>query len=86
MGSKAGAARSRGLSLDDLPDLLGERMPKLDYTAVGRMRLTNALRNRFGDNFRQLEGIPELLKEFDEEVKFNVRLAEMRQIKAGKPK
>lgn len=80
MGSKAGVAKTRGLSLEDLPELLGERMPKLEYNAVGRMRLTNALRNRFGDNFRQLQGIDEVLKEFDEEVKFGIKKAEMKMI------
>lgn len=84
MGKRGGdAADSRKLSLDDLGDILGERMPKLQYTPVGRMRLTAALRMRFGDNYTHLPGISDILNEFDKEAKFNVKLQEMKMIKAG---
>lgn len=82
MGSAGKGAKSRKLTLDDLGDLLGERLPKLEYSPVGRMRLTTALRNRFGDSYRNLPGIDDILHEFDEEAKFAVRLAEMKQIRA----
>lgn len=71
----------RKLTLDDLGTLLGERLPKLQFSPVGRMRLTSALRSRFGDNYRHLNGIEDILKEFDEEAKFAVKLAELKQIK-----
>lgn len=78
MGKSAG---KRKLGLDDLRDLLGERMPKLEFTPVGRMRLTTALRNRFGDNYRHLDGIEDILHEFDRESEFNVKIQEMKMIK-----
>jgi hypothetical protein len=81
MGTKGEKARGRKLGLDDLGDLLGERMPKLEYSPVGKLRLTNALRNRFGDNYRQLHGIDDIIKEFDEHTQFNVRLQKMKMIK-----
>jgi len=82
MGSKGGAkAKAKKLSLGDLGDLLGEKMPKLEYNAVGRMRLTNALRNRFGDGYKSLPGIEEIMKEFDDEARFAVKLQEMKMIK-----
>lgn len=84
MGSGGAKAKGRKLTLDDLGELLGERLPKVEYTPVGRLRLTTALRNRFGDNYKNLPGIEDILKEFDEESKFNVRLQEMKMIKAGK--
>jgi len=79
---KSGDKKDLGLS--DLEDLLSERMPKLEFTPVGRLRLITALRNRFGENFRHLKGISGILKEFDEESAFNIKLHEMRMIKGKK--
>ncbi len=84
MGKSGSKAESKKLSVDDLGDLLGEKMPVLSYTPVGRMRLTNALRNRFGDNYRHIPGIADIIKDFDEQTKFNVKLAEMKMIKLKK--
>jgi len=84
MGSKGGSAKAKSLSLDDLGEILGERMPKLEFSPVGRLRLTTALRNRFGDNYRNLPGIDGILKEFDQEAKFKVKLMEMKMIKGGR--
>lgn len=85
MGSGGGEAKSRDLSLDDLEKLLGERMPKLEYSPVGRMRLMTALRNRFGNSFRQLPGIDGILREFDDHAKFEVTKHRMKMLgKAGK--
>lgn len=84
MGGAGEKAKSRKLSLDDLGDLLGERLPKLEFTPVGRLRLTTALRNRFGDSYRNLPGIDDVLKEFDHEAAFNVRCQELKQIKGKK--
>lgn len=82
MGGAGGKAKGRKLSLDDLGELLGERMPKLEFTPVGRLRLTTALRNRFGDGYRNLPGIDDIMSEFEKEAKFNVKLAEMKMIRA----
>ena len=80
MGAGGSKAKGRELGLDDLSELLGERMPKLEYTPVGRMRLTTALRNRFGDSYRQLPGIDSILAEFDDHAKFNVSKHKMRML------
>jgi hypothetical protein len=81
MGSR-GQQESRKLTLDDLGDILGERMPKLSFTPVGRYRLTTALRNRFGESYRNLPGIDDILKEFDKESEHTLKLSEMKMIKA----
>ena len=81
MGKGGSRAKSKDLSLDDLHEILGERMPKLDFSPVGRYRLTTALRNRFGDNYRNLPGIDNILKEFDKETEFNINLQKMKMIK-----
>ncbi len=72
------------MGLNDLNDLLGERMPKLEFSPVGRIRLITALRNRFGDNYRNLKGIDGILKEFDREAEFNVTLQKVKMIKGKK--
>ncbi len=77
MGAKGG---KECLTCDDLPDLLGEGMPKLEYTPVGRIRLLRAIRNRFGANFRNLPGIEDALKDFDEQATHNVKLQQMKMI------
>ena len=77
-----GKSGGKDLSLNHLGEILGERMPRLEFTPVGRLRLTTALRSRFGDNFRHLPGIDNILREFDEEAKFNIKLQEMKMIRA----
>lgn len=84
MMGKTGGEKGENLTLDDLSSLLGERLPKLEFTPVGRMRLTAALRVRFGENYRHLPGIENILKEFDDEAKHNVKMAEMRMLKGRK--
>lgn len=81
MGSAGSTAKTRKLSLDDLGDILGEKMPKLEFHPVGRLRLTSALRNRFGDGYKNIPGIEDILKQFDDEASFRVRLEEMKMIK-----
>lgn len=81
MGGSGERAKGGGLTLESLKDLLGERMPKLEFSPVGRLRLTTALRNRFGDSYRNLPGIDEVMREFDKEAAFKVKLEEMKQIR-----
>lgn len=73
MGSKADKAQSSGLGFNDLPKLLGDQMPKLEFHTLGRIRLVRALRNRFGENFRSVPGIQELMTKFDHEAKINLQ-------------
>lgn len=56
------------LTLEDLPKLLGEKMPHIPYDRVGRVRLVNALHQRFGPGFKSVPGIADILKEFDKEM------------------
>jgi hypothetical protein len=84
MGKSAEKAENRKLSLADLKDLLGERMPKFDHTPVGRLRLITALRNRFGDDYKNLPGITDILEDFDKEAEFNITLHKMKLIKGKK--
>lgn len=84
MGGMGSKAEKKKLGLDDLENLLGERLPKLEFSPRGRLRLLTAFQKRFGDSYRNLPGVDDILKEFDDEAKFNVTLMRMKLIKAGK--
>lgn len=55
-------------SLGNIKNILGEGTPEISFDKVGRLRLLTALRNRFGDNYRNIPGVKELLSEFDKET------------------
>lgn len=82
MGGSGSTAKNKKLGLDDIYELLGEKTPKIEFHPVGRLRLVSALRNRFGDGYANLPGVSDILKEFDSEAKFNIKLQEMKMIKA----
>ncbi len=69
MGKSGAGAASRGLELHDLPALLGEGMPHLEYHALGRVRLMRALRQRFGEDYRSVPGIAGVISKFDAEAR-----------------
>ncbi len=69
MGKKGAHASERGIELHDLPDLLGEGTPKIEYHALGRVRLMRALATRFGRNFRSIPAIQHIIAKFDRETK-----------------
>lgn len=81
MGKKGNDVESKKLGLDDLPHLLGDALPELPKTPVGRLRLISAMRNRFGDNWRNIPGVKDIIKEFDTEAEFNVKLQKMKMIR-----
>ena len=81
MGRKGAEASKSGLSLADLPEILGEAMPDLPKDAVGRYRLVRSLKARFGPNFRALPGVTNVLKEFDREIEFESRISKIKEIK-----
>lgn len=56
------------LTLEDLPKLLGEKMPHMPFDRVGRIRLINALHQRFGAGFKNIPGITDILEHFDKEI------------------
>lgn len=74
MGKKASL---EGLS--DLPAVLGEKMPEMEFSAVGRMRLLKALRNRFGEGFRNLPGVSKVLSDFDSEMQLETTIRKNRR-------
>lgn len=57
--------------LDDLKDILGEKMPDLSYDRVGQVRLVNALHQRFGVEYMNVPGVKNIMTEFEKEMKIN---------------
>lgn len=86
MGKSGASAASSGLTLDKLPELLGELMPELPRNAVGRHRLVRSLQQRFGSNFRTLPGVPDLIKQFDKEIAFEQKVEHVKQIRMKESK
>jgi len=60
--------KSENLSLKDLPSLLGEKMPEMPFNRIGKYRLSNALKLRFGLGYKNIPGIKSILEEFDANV------------------
>lgn len=56
------------MDLDDLKEILGEKMPELSFDRTGRLRLISALAQRFGPNYRQMPGVKNIISEFDEHI------------------
>ena len=81
MGKTAASRGQHGLTLESLPDILGESMPDLPKNPVGRHRLIRALQQRFGLNFRSLPGVKDLVEEFDREIDFEKKVASLGLIK-----
>lgn len=63
-----GKKSSGEMSLGDLPQILGEKMPEMPYNRIGRYRLNNALKLRFGPGYKNIPGIKNILTEFDSNV------------------
>lgn len=81
MGSAGAAQAGQGMQLSKLHEILGEAMPELPRSAVGRHRLVRALNQRFGKNFRSLPGVSDLVKQFDDEVSLEQRVQRLKNIK-----
>jgi hypothetical protein len=64
-----GKGEKEHFELDDLKEILGENMPDLSFDRVGRLRLVQALQQRFGVGFRRMKALKNLIHEFDEEMK-----------------
>lgn len=76
-----GSSASQGISLGKLPEILGDAMPELPRNNVGRHRLIRSLQQRFGNNWRSLPGVKDLVREFDDDIALERKIAEIKRIK-----
>lgn len=79
MGKQGDQFAKSGIDFSDLPALLGDGMPELKFTALGRVRLMRALQQRFGSGYRNVPGIAKLMKRFDEEAKTELEHHKLKQ-------
>ena len=70
MGEEASEGHKK-FTMEDLPEMLGEKMPELSFDRVGKIRLLNALQKRYGMEFMNLPGIKDILKQFDSEIEYH---------------
>lgn len=84
LGELMGSAGKRDMSLNNLDSILGEKMPDLPRNRIGRYRLMRALRNRFGNDYRNIPGVRDIVAEFDDEIRFDGVLGRMKKIKTQK--
>jgi len=67
------------LTLADIPKLLGHKMPEITYDAVGRLRLHNALQQRFGKDYVNMPHIQDLLKQHKDMMDLHHQIASNRR-------
>lgn len=70
------------MDLAPIQEILGENTPEISPTPLGRFRLVSALRNKFGDNYRNVPTAKTALDHFDKEHQYFKLL---RKIRGGGP-
>jgi len=55
-----------------------EEIPHIDGSPLGRHRLIQTLRNKYGEGFRNKPGISRILKDFDEQRDLMVKIIKAR--------
>jgi hypothetical protein len=63
-----GKEASGRLTAKDLPKLLGAKMPEMPRNRIGRYRLMNALKLRFGSGYKNIPGLKDIISDFDADV------------------
>lgn len=83
MGKK-GEDSDKEFGTDDLQDLLGDGMIKMSFNPLGRVRLLRALKQRFGDGFRNVPGVSGILKDFDGRANMDLLISKVKAVKPEK--
>lgn len=70
LGELLGSVASEGdnVGLEHLPEILGEKMPNMPFNRVGKYRLVNALKQRFGPGFRNVPMVTKIISEFEQRM------------------
>jgi hypothetical protein len=56
-----------------------EEMPEFDYSPVGRHRLLQAFRNKYGESYRNKRGVMKLIKDFDNKRDLVLKILKVRE-------
>lgn len=65
------------MDMDPIKRILGEDMPEITPTPLGRYRLITALKNKFGPSYRNYPQASEVLEHFDGELNYFSKIREM---------
>jgi hypothetical protein len=71
------------LSLSNLHEALGEKMPEIPLNRIGRIRLVNALQERYGVNYKNLPGVKDVIAEFDKNAAVEMAISKNQEAKRG---
>lgn len=55
-----------------------DEMPEIEPTPLGRYRLLQGLRNKYGESYRNKKGVMRLIKDFDEQRDFIMKALKAR--------
>lgn len=80
LGELIGSASINSMGLKDLDAILGEKKPDMPPNAVGRFRLLRSLQQRFGNGYKNIPGVSNIIKEFDDEIEFQKTIGKMKKI------
>lgn len=82
MGEILGTKQGNEITLDNLHEFLGvDKTPDMPRNAVGRHRLIQALRGRYGDQFRNVKMLKKLVDDFDAEIRHAETIHKLKKIK-----
>ncbi len=56
-----------------------EEMPEIDYSPIGRHRLLQAFRNKYGESYRNKRGVMSIIKDFDRKRDTMVKILKVRE-------
>jgi hypothetical protein len=68
------------MNLGPIKEVLGENVPEITPTPLGRLRLVSALINKFGQNYRNIPPARKALDHFDSEHDY---FRKLRRIQGG---
>lgn len=63
------------MKMDHAHAALGDFMPEIHATEIGKHRLHTALKNRFGENYKNIPQVKAAIHEFDEQRNYYKTLA-----------
>jgi hypothetical protein len=70
----APSVQLQGLEVFFKPD----EMPELDASPIGRHRLLQAFRNKYGETYRNKKGVSKIIKDFDDQRDFIIKALKAR--------
>ena len=84
MNEVMGKGAGQKITLERLPEILGDKMPRIPLNRVGKVRLIQALKNRYGAGYRNLPGVSDTLREFEDATEHDEMIERVKRIRVGR--